>query len=163
MVCTTTGSHDPNNSSGPSEAGPKAADELVSGARFDPPSCERWSSLTGRHHGSPSSNLCKIGNHTLPGHLGTISNSLWFPLRILPRVGRISGSGGKAYSSSFCHTWASASWPKGPIDTLRATQSGQCAADCEAKRSTPALPYLCQVAYTTCGCSLHSPGGGCCR
>ena len=99
MVRTTTGSHDPNNGSGPSEARPKAADELVSGARFDPPSCERWSSLTGRHHGSPSSNLCKIGNHTLPGHLGAISNSLWFPLRILPRVGRISGSGGKAYSS----------------------------------------------------------------
>jgi len=37
MVYTTTGSHDPNNSSGPSEARPKAADELVSGARFNPP------------------------------------------------------------------------------------------------------------------------------
>src|SRR4029434_4555483 len=37
MVRTTTGSHDPNNGSGPSEARPKAADELVSGARFDPP------------------------------------------------------------------------------------------------------------------------------
>ena len=37
MVRTTTGSHDPNNGSGPSEARPKAADELVSGARFNPP------------------------------------------------------------------------------------------------------------------------------
>src|SRR4029434_10808900 len=37
--------------------------------------------------------------HTRPGLLGAISNSLWFPLRILLRVGRISGSGGKAYSS----------------------------------------------------------------
>src|SRR4029434_5035527 len=37
-----------------------------------PPSCERWSSLTGRHHGSPSSNLCKIGNHTLPAIWGIL-------------------------------------------------------------------------------------------
>ena len=37
MVRTTAGSHDPNNGSGLSEARPKAADELVSGARFNPP------------------------------------------------------------------------------------------------------------------------------
>src|SRR4029434_10690337 len=98
MVRTTAGSHDPNNGSGPSEARPQAADKLGSGARFDPPAVRGVPASQGGTT-APCLVICKIGNHTRPGHLGAISNALWFPLRILSIVGRISGSGGKAYSS----------------------------------------------------------------
>ena len=112
----------------------------------------------GRRQGRLTNSLSNTGNHSLPGHLGAISSTVWTSWEIPWRMARISGSGGNAYKSCWGHSCASASWPKGLIVSSRENHRRQCVESREAKRSTSALPYCCQMACTTSGCSLHSPG-----
>ena len=72
MVCTTTGSHDPNNGSGPSEARPKAADGLGSGVRFDPPAVRGGPASQGGTT-APRLVICaRLGNTLVPAIWGLL-------------------------------------------------------------------------------------------
>lgn len=127
-----------------------------------PWACESASGLNGTGQGADRESAASSGNHRAERFSGAtnIRDSLSCLTR--SRRGRISWSGGNAYKRARGQgVCANASTPNGGRSRgLRENHHLQCVFSLDAKRSTCAVPNLCQISLTMSGCNRHSSRRG---